>query len=544
MRRMLLAIFLLVGVTSQVVAAGHETLTVGMSEFPSDMHPFISNLLVRNYLLAISRRIVTRFDAQGLTVCQLCTEVPSVENGRAKLVDLADGTKGMEVTFTLRPGLVWADGKPLTTKDIVFGYEVEKAFAPPVSVTGVEAVDERTYRVKLKTPRYDFDRLSPSPIAEHIEGELFRTAANPLDYGNKSVFNRAPQTSGLWNGPYVLTDFKANDSVTFEQNPHWDGEKPYFKKIVMRFFPSTSALQASLLAGDIDTVYGFTLDQAIDLQKHEASRFEISFPVSLTTSFLYLNTESPILSDKRVRQAIISGIDRATLVKKLYDDKVPVANSFLSPIELSFAKDIPQWPYDPKKARALLAEAGYKPGPDGIMVRADGTRLSIDLLVSSGIRIVELVQQVIQSQLKTVGIEVVAKTEPVRVLLGETVRKRLFPGMTMFSWTPVPDGIPYFTYHSGRIPSAENSYGGTNYTGFRSARMDTLLDAALAELDVPKRRAMFREIQAIEAEDLPQIPLYHGANIFVQPTWMEGMVPMRSVFLPTLWIEHWKAKGG
>jgi peptide/nickel transport system substrate-binding protein len=411
-----------------------------------------------------------------------------------------------------------------------------------VSTTGVEVVDERTYRVKLKSLRYDFDRLSPDPFPEHVEGERVRSAKDPLDYGNKSAFNTAPATLGLWNGPYVLTDFKANESVSFARNPHWDGEPPAFDHVVFRFYASTPAMQAALLAGDIDTVYGYTLDQAIELQKTQAQRFEVTFTPALTTTFLYLNTENPQLADKRVRQAILSGIDRATLVKKLYEDKVPVATSFLSPVEADYAADLPHWPYDPKRARDLLAAAGFKPGADGVMVGADGKRLSLELDVSSGIRIVELVQQVIQSQLKAVGIEIVAKTEPVRVLLGETVRKRIFPAMTMFSWTPAPAAVPYFTYHSGRIPSAANNYDGVNYTGFRNARMDTLLTDALAELDGEKRRAMMHEIQAIVMDELPQLPLYQGANVYVQPRWMSGMVPPRSYSVPTPWIEYWKVR--
>jgi peptide/nickel transport system substrate-binding protein len=134
-----------------------DRLVIGMTEFPSDMHPFISNLLVRNYLLARAWRVVTRFDASGKVICQLCTEVPSVANGRAKLVALPDGKTGMEVTFTLRPALKWGDGTPLTTKDILFGAEVERTFIPPVSVTGVTAIDDLSYKVTLKTPRYDFD---------------------------------------------------------------------------------------------------------------------------------------------------------------------------------------------------------------------------------------------------------------------------------------------------------------------------------------------------------------------------------------------------
>jgi peptide/nickel transport system substrate-binding protein len=542
MRRYLLCLLLAVGLIPQASAQAPERLTLGMTEFPSDMHPFISNLLVRNYLLAVSRRSVTRFDFSGLTVCQLCTEVPTVENGRAKVTKNADGTDGMEVRFTLRPGLKWGDNTPLTASDIAFGYEVEKAFQPPVSVTGVQVIDPQNYVVKMKSPRYDFNRLSPQPFPEHLEGAIFRAASDPLDYGKKSLFNRAPETPGLWNGPYLLTSFKSNESVTFVPNPLWDGVKPVFKSVTMRFIENTSALQANLLSGDIDMVYGLTFDQALDLSKRRADKFDISFIPGIPTTWIYVQTENPLLADKRVRQAILSGIDRKTLTERLFEGKQPVANSIISPVEISYNKDIKPWPYDPAKARALLAEAGFKPGPDGIMVKADGTRLSIDLLVSSGIRMVELIQQVVQSQLKQVGIEIVAKSEPVRVLLGETVRKRSFTGLTSFTWTPAPDAIPYFTYHSSRIPTAANSYGGTNYTGFRNARMDELLDAALAELDTAKRRVMFNEIQAIVMEELPQMPLYHVSNVFVSPKWMTGLTPPQSTALPTLWIEYWKGK--
>lgn len=523
--------------TVPATAQPRDQLTIGMSEFPADMHPFITNLLVRNYILGAARRTVFRFDASGQVVCQLCTEVPTVANGRARLAG-----QGMEVEFTLREGLRWADGTKLTTRDIALGWEVEKIFAPPASVNGIDIIDERSYRVRLKTPRYDFDRLTPSPIAEHIEGAIFASRKDPLDYGQRSAFNRAPETPGLWNGPFRVTGFKVNESVTMERNPTWEGPGPHFRRVTFRFIENTSALQAALLAGDIDTVYGLTLDQALGLEKREAAKFDVSFIPAISTNSLYVQLDNPILADVRVRRAIVQAIDRQTLVNRLYEGKVPVANSILSPVEKSRDPNVKQWKYDPAAARALLAEAGWKPGPDGILVNASGERLSLDLVHSTGIRVVELVGQVIQSQLKTVGIEIVIKAEPVRVLLGETVRKRQFKALAMFNWTPAPDGIPYFTYHSSRVPSAENAYAGTNYMGLRDPAMDGLLDGAIAELDPARRQVLWNGIQGYIAENLPIIPLHHGTNIFVAPKWLTGMTPMRSVFLPPLWIEEWRPK--
>ncbi len=263
----------------------------------------------------------------------------------------------------------------------------------------------------------------------------------------------------------------------------------------MRLIENTAALQANLLSGDIDLASGLTIDQAIDLQQKHADRFDVAFLPSLTTNFLYLKLENPILADKRVRQAILLAIDRRSIVDRLYGGKAAVANSILSPIEASYDAKVKQWPYDPARARALLAEAGYTKGADGILVAADGTRLSLDLLVSSGIRINELLQQVLQSQLRQVGIDIVAREEPVRVLLGETARKRLFSGMMMFSWTPGPDAVPYFNYDSARIPKQGNAFGGGNYTGYSNPGMDTMLTEAMEQLDLGKRQALWNEIR-------------------------------------------------
>ena len=133
-----------------------------------------------------------------------------------------------------------------------------------------------------------------------------------------------------------------------------------------------------------------------------------------------------------------------------------------SPAEPSRNPAIQRYPFNPTRARALLAEAGYLPGADKYLHGPGGERLSIDLASSSGVRLVELVEQVLQSQLKAIGIELVLRNEPPRMLLGETVRQRRFQGLVMFSWLPGPDSIPHSRFHSSRIPSAANSFGGSN----------------------------------------------------------------------------------
>jgi peptide/nickel transport system substrate-binding protein len=179
---------------ARLYAAGHDTLTIGMVQFPPDMHPDITATSIKAHISAAGSRDMTGFKRSGAVICGLRTEVPSIANGRAKIVRRVDGTWGMEVTYTLKPDLFWADGVPVTAGDSVFSFEVTKAFSPPVTIDHVEAPDARTVKVVLNRVRYDFDRSGPAPLSEHIEGPIFRAAKDPLDYGEHSEFNAIPRT--------------------------------------------------------------------------------------------------------------------------------------------------------------------------------------------------------------------------------------------------------------------------------------------------------------------------------------------------------------
>jgi len=534
--------FLILAWMTPAQAQSHDHLTIGLGSFPVEMHPLIGGQRTRNYVLAAARRSVTRYDADGRVVCQLCAELPSMENGGVTLVDQADGTKGMDVTFTLRPGLRWGDGTPLTTKDILLGAELERVFDPRTNLIGVTALDDRRFTMKFKAPRFDFQRLAPEPINAAIEEPLLRAAKDPLDYGAHSLFNRDPTTPGLWNGPYLVTGFNPNQSVTLAPNPYWDGEKPAFRQVTMRLIDDSAALQANLVSGDIDIANGLSFDQAIDLQKRYPDRLDVAFTPALSIDWLFLQNDNPLLADKRVRQAMMLAIDRKGIVARLFGDKLPVASSIFPEIDPNFDADLKPWPYDPARARALLADAGYAAGPDGVMQRADGTRLSLDFIISAGYRTSELLEQVIQSQLKQVGIETVARAEPDRVLWGSRMRKREFSGIVMSSDSHSPDIIPWNQFATGAIPREGNAFTGQNYTGYSNPRLDAELKAAYAEVDRSKRKAMLDDVQATIMDDLPQIPLYNGANVYVSPKWLTGLTPPRSTYVVTLWIEYWKPR--
>jgi len=528
-------------------APARDTLTMGMVQFPPDMHPNITVTSIKDLILYTVSRPVTGFDEKGTVICLLCTELPTLKNGRARVVKRSDGTDGMEVLFTLSSDLFWGDGQPVTAKDVVFAFEVQKAFSVPPTLEKVEALGSRTVKLTLKVVRYDFDRVCPTPMAEHIEGKIFRAAKDPLDYGQKSLFNRKPDEPGLWFGPYRIAEFKPNESLVLTPNAHWKGRKPYFQKVTMRLVENTSALQANLLAGDVDTVapgnLGLSLDQHLALSKAHAARFDFTFIPSVASfEHLAVKLDNRILADKRARQAILMAIDRKTMVAKLFDNRFQVAQSFKHPTQFGWDPKLKSYPYDPGASRKLLAELGYKPGADGYLVNASGQKFSIDLVSTAGNRVRELVEQVIQTQLKAVGIEVVINNEPARVMFGESLRKRTYKGLVLYQADHRLDSVPYEFFHSSFIPRAENNFTGTNYSGFSHPGMDKALTEALAALEPVDRAAAFKRILDIATEELPILPLYFPTTATLTPKWVTGMVNPKRWGSIALWIEDWRAK--
>lgn len=529
-----------------VKAQTHDTLVVGMAQSLGDFHPFLTTALVVNYVLNSSFRRMTSVDNAGHAVCNLCTEVPSQANGRVKIVPHPGGADTMDVTWTIRPELTWADGVKLTAHDFAFGFEVGQALSPSPSVAGAEALDDATLLLHLKTVRYDFDRTSaiPTPLSAHIEEPLFRAAKDPLDYGNKSAFNRAPETPGLWNGPYRVTKFLSGESVTVEPNEHWTGRKVGFKKIVFRLIENTSALQANQLAGDVDLTgeVALTLDQALGMEKTAKGKLEFTVLPTLGVQQLYVRQDVAPVGDKRVRHAIAMAIDRKTIVAKLFQGRVPVANAVLTEGEFGYDKGVKVWNYDPAAARKLLEEAGWMPGADGIRVK-DGARLSVDIAGATGNSLNDLLEQVLQSQLKAIGIELVINNVPTRVLIGDVLRYRKYRGLALLSYTPPPDWVPYARFHSSQIPSENNNWIGSDTFGINNPTLDAALVAANSALDPVARKAEWKTILGVLAEELPVIPLYVLTSPIVAPPWLTGVVPAPMPGLSTNWIENWRVKG-
>lgn len=531
-------------------AAAKDELVIGTTQFPSTFHPAIDSMLAKSYIHGMTRRPFTIRDAAWTLRCMICVELPTIENGGAIPETTPEGKPGIKVTFVIRPGLKWGDGTPVTSRDVVFSWEVGRHPKSGVSnhefyrsLYRIEAKDESTVTLHFDKLAYDYNAIGDAGLLPaHLEEKVFR--ADPDAYRTRTLYDADPTNPGLHYGPYRIADVTAGSHVVLVPNEAWNGTKPHFRRIVVRVIENTAALEANLLSGAIDMIageLGLTVDQAIAFEKRHGARFNVLYKPGLVYEHLEPNLDNPILKDVRVRRALLHALDRDTMVRQLFDGRQPVAHTGVNPLDWIYDPSVRTYPYDPKRAADLLAEAGWTVLRGGIRHNVRGERLTLDLATTAGNRVRESVQQVLQSHWRAVGVDVRIRNQPARVFFGETVRKRAFAGLALFAWYSAPENLPRTILHSSHIPATANNFAGQNYAGYASAEMDSLIDAIQTELDRDKRRALWKRLQALYAEDLPALPLFFRADAFVLPKWLSGVEPTGHQDVSTNWIENWRA---
>jgi peptide/nickel transport system substrate-binding protein len=541
----------------------HDTLTIGITQFPATLNPDIDAMAAKSYVLGMTMRPFTVYDARWRLVCLLCTRLPSIDNGLAVPVYpphptlspgggeggvRGDGKKGIDLTYTIRADARWGDGVPVTTDDVMFTYAVGRNPQSAVSdaefyrrITGIDVKDKHTFTLHVDKLTFDYAAIDDFVLLPaHLERAAF---TDPAQYRVRSRYNTDPTNPGLYDGPYRISEVATGSYIVLTPNPYWAGPAPRFRRITVRAIENTAALEANLLSGTIDMVAGELgppLDAALAFDKAHAGRFQMIYQPGLIFEHVDLNLARPALADRRVRQALLLAIDREAISRSLFAGRQPIADSFVSPLDSGYATDIPRYRYDPAKAASLLDAAGWHTAGGGAIRRnAQGQPLSLQLM-TAGDHTRELVEQVLQSQWRQIGVDIRIKNEPARVLFGETVPRRNFD-MAMYAWISAPENVPRSIFDSKEIPAADNGYSGQNATGFANPEMDRLIDATEIELDPVKRQALWAQMQRLYATELPSLPLYFRSNVFILPKWLKGIRPTGNQYPTTLWITDWQA---
>lgn len=499
-------------------AAPKDEVVLGIAQEPDILVPGLGgSLAVSTELQQALFAAAVRFDDKWKLVPIAVRDVPTLGNGAWKLLP---GGK-MQLTWHLLP-LKWQDGVPVDAEDYVFTHRAIMNDKVPVISRNFERRVENVYAPSPDTivvtwkEHYAYANggiIQFGPWPRHLLEKVYHDNPGGLD---KLPYGNDPKAT-IGSGPYRIVSWQKGSSIVAEASPTYTIERPRVRRIVWRIITDTNTLVANMLSGSIDAIspIGVTFDQAAQLDRQQTQRRlaeKVLYTPGLIWEHVDLNVDAPKLKDKRVRQALLYALDRQAMVASLFEGKQEVADSYLPPKHYGFNTKLMKYAYNPDRAKQLLAEAGWTPGPDGVLKNTSGERFTITIGTTAGNRVREDVEQILQSQWRKIGIELRVNNQPARVFFGETTRHRQFE-MAMYSWlfSPVTDCETLYT--SDNIPSAGNAYNGQNTTGFSNAEMDKICHAVPTELDQDKRAAMLRRTQEIMADEVPVLPLYFRVDV-------------------------------
>jgi len=497
------------------------TVVLILPEEPTTLNMYMSAAaVVRQVADATSATGLVTVDENGEFQPVLATELPTLENGGLS-EDL------LTVTWNLRPGLLWSDGEPLTSDDVKFTWE---AVSHPDSgaviaegfnqIESVETPDELTAVVTYSEPFAGYlNQFTYGVLPRHATGA-------PEDMMNWD-WNREP----VGAGPFVLSEWKAGESITLERNPYYFEEgKPRLDELVFVIVPEPAAQTAMMMRGEAqvhlwpgeeeEEEYNELLgDMGAQITVPGTWNMAIEFNMSQPFDDDPGPTPPhPILGDIRVRQAIASAIDYETLLAQVMPNTAPSTNPFAYGwYECDIAR---QYPYDPDTANQLLEEAGWVMGNDGIRVAdgaeyaEDGTRLTMELQGYTNFEPLQRTEEFIVENLREVGVEARIQNYDFSIIFGSysdgSPRKTGDFDMLIYdrAFGLEPQAEIFARYHSSDIPTADNP-DGRGYMRWVNEEADELIETAGRNFDLQVRKDAYCQLgELIVNEDVVQIFLY------------------------------------
>jgi peptide/nickel transport system substrate-binding protein len=468
------------------------------------------------------------WDADGNLSLVLAAEVPSIQNG-----GLSADAKS--VTWKLKPGVKWHDGKPFTADDVVFNWEYATDPATAAVTIGiyrditVEKVDDLTVRILFKKPTPFWADAFVGAPASIIPKHLF------ADYKGAKSREAPNNLKPIGTGPYKFVEFKPGDVIRGEINPDYHMEnRPYFDTVEMKGGgDAVSAARAVIQTGEYDFAWNMQVEDEILLRLEKGGKGKTIYAVGGDTEFIALNftdpnseidgerssmkTKHPLFSDSAVRKALALLVDRDAIKKVIYGRAGRTSANFLNGPEKFVSKNT-SWEFSIEKAAKLLDEAGWKPGADGIREK-DGKRLKLVYQTSiNGPR--QKTQAIVKQALQKAGIDVELKSVVASVFFSSDVANpdtyaKFYADIQMFQ-IPLsqPDPAQYMRrYHSRFVATKENKWQGTNFPRWVNKDYDAAIDAAEAEADPVKRVALYIKCNDIMWEDTVFITVMHRVKV-------------------------------
>ena len=405
---------------------------------------------------------------------------------------------GLVITFHLRKGVRWHDGYPFTARDVLYTYQVTIDPKTPTAYSGdflkvkkAEVLDDYTFRVTYSKPFAPaLMSWGTSILPQHLlEGKDITT----------SPLTRSP----IGTGPYIFKEWVPGQKIVLISNPDYFEGRPYIDGYVMRIIPDTATMFLELRANGIDrmnlTPLQYTRQTENNLFRKNFNKYRY---LSFSYTYLGYNLKNPLFRDKRVRQAISYGINKDEIIQGILLGLGKTATGPYKPGTWVYNPNVKTYPYDPAKAKELLAAAGWQDTDGDGILRKDGQPFVFEIITNQGNEIRAKCAEIIQRRLSEIGIKVKIRILEWAAFVNDFINKRRFDA-TILGWTIPLDPDIYDVWHSSKTGPQE-----LNFISYKNEEVDRLIEKGRDTFDQKERKKYYDRIQEILAEDQPYTFLY------------------------------------
>ncbi|PZN56048.1 MAG: ABC transporter substrate-binding protein [Proteobacteria bacterium] len=502
-------------------------VVVGFSQEPTVFNPHLPHIEVDEGIHYAIFDPLFDVDPQGKFYPLLAKEVPTVENGGIS-------PDGLNWKVTLRDDVKWHDGTPFTAEDVKFTIELlmnpdfrswRRTGHEHVRNLTVVSPTEITWTMDKPFAPYTAILASTFIVPKHaFEG------VDP----NEAPFNNAP----IGTGAFKWARRVAGDHIELVANPDYFGDGPYLERVVVKYIPDMTVLYTQFKTGDIDVagLQWITPDHYEEAKQLEGKTVQIvgnAFFESLT-----LNNERPQFKELAVRQALYYALDKQAIIDALYYGVPSPTETYMPRESFYYNPNLPKHEFSIEKANALLDEAGWVRGADGIREK-NGVRLSFTNSTTAGNHLREQVQQFLQQSFKEIGVEMTISNLPPAVMWGDYWMLSQFDsvivGLNCLTG-PDPDTSDYFMSTS----AAAKGGAGQNTWVYNNPEVDELLKKGAELVNPEERKAVYHRIQEIMRADLPFLPIFQYAVIPGYKNGLEGFASNINNRIDTWNIRSWR----
>lgn len=423
---------------------------------------------------------------------------------------------GKRIVFHLRKGVKWQDGAPFTSADVLFTY---RRMIDPKTPTAYAEDFKQVKRASAPDP-YTFVVEYEKPFAPALASWGMHILPKHLlvQYPDisRSPLNKHP----VGTGPYRFLEWKTGEKTVFEANPDYFEGRPYLSRVITRVIPDPATMFLELKAGGIDRM-GLTPLQYT--RQTGTAEFRNSFNkyryLSFGYTYLGFRLDHPLFRDKRVRQAFAHAVHKQEIIDGVLFGLGQEATGPYKPGTWVYNPEVKKYPYDPKRAKELLGEAGWKDEDGDGILEKEGRKFAFTVLTNAGNESRAKTAAILQQNLAAVGVKMEIRTLEWAAFINEFVDKRKFDAVIL-GWNITQDPDQYDIWSSRKTGPKE-----LNFVGFQNAEVDRLLEEGRRTFDIEKRKQAYFRIQEILAEEQPYVFLYYPDALPVVHRRIHGIEP-------------------